>query len=175
MKKIIVICFLSLIALACEGDVGPPGPPGFDGVNILGNVYEIEVNFTPQNGYGIITEFPNNFEVFESDVVLVYLLEGQLSDPTGPVDVWSQLPQTFYLDNGDQVVYNFNHTFFNAEIFLDGNANLDILPFTFTENQVFRIAILPAEFAENYDVSTFTKLNQALQKENVQLNLISAN
>ncbi|QSS97487.1 hypothetical protein [Psychroflexus sp. ALD_RP9] len=178
MKKILSILLISLIVIACEGDIGPPGPPGppgLNGVNILGNVYEIEVNFTPSNDFSIISEFPNTIEVFESDVVMVYLLEEQVNDPTGPVDVWAQLPQTFYLNNGDEVVYNFNHTFFDTNIFLDGNAAFNLLPPEFTQNQVFRIAILPAEFAEAYDVSTFKKLNQALKQENINLNLISLN
>lgn len=175
MRKIISILLISLLVVACEGDIGPPGPPGLDGVNILGNVYEIEADFTPNNGYSIISEFPNTVEVFESDVVMVYLLEEQVNDPTGPVDVWAQLPQTFYLNNGDEVVYNFNHTFFDANIFLDGNAVFNLLPPEFTQNQVFRIAILPAEFAEAYDISTYNNLNQALKLENIDLNLISLN
>lgn len=175
MKKLMSIFLISIILIACQGDVGPPGPPGLDGVNILGEVYEIEANFTPVNNYGVVTEFPTNIEVFESDVVMVYLLEDQISDPTGPVDVWSPLPQSFFLNNGDQLVYNFNHTFFDAEIFLDGNANFDLLPLGFTQNQVFRIAILPATFAETHDISTFQKLNQALRQENIDLNIISLN
>ncbi|MFN2262219.1 MAG: hypothetical protein ABR595_09170, partial [Psychroflexus sp.] len=59
-------------------------------------------------------EFPLDVEVFESDVVMVYLLEEQISDSSGPVDVWTPLPQSFFFNDGSQVVYNFNHTFFDG-------------------------------------------------------------
>jgi len=51
MKRI--LSFMTVFALlltACEGDPGPPGPPGFDGqdgVNIVGQAFEIVLDFTP--------------------------------------------------------------------------------------------------------------------------------
>jgi hypothetical protein len=170
MKKLIVL-LISVTLLSCEGPVGPPGPPGFDGldgVNILGSVFEANVTFTPGNGYSALVPFPNNIEVFESDVVMVYLLEEQVPDPSGPIDVWTPLPQSFFLDGGGQVVYNFNHTFLDVNLFLDGNVNLNTLGPGFTNNQVFRIAIIPAEFAENFDgdLQNFSEVLQALKIQN---------
>jgi len=143
----------SIALISCEGDPGPPGPPGLDGVNILGNVFDVTVDFTPNNGFSNLIAFPNDIEVFESDVVMVYLLEEQVSDPSGPIDVWTPLPQPFFVEGGAQVVYNFNHTFLDVNLFLDGNVNLNALGPGFTNNQTFRIAILPADFAENFDVN----------------------
>jgi hypothetical protein len=166
MKKFLLI-ILSVAFLSCEGPMGPPGPPGFDGVNILGNVFEVSVDFTPGNGYANLITFPNSIEVFESDVVMVYLLEEQLSDPSGPIDVWTPLPQSFFLNNGLQVVYNFNYTFLDVNLFLDGNVDLNNLGPAFTNNQVFRIAVLPADFAEtfNVDVNNYTDVMQVLQQK----------
>ena len=152
MKKLIVL-FISIAFLSCEGPQGPPGPPGFDGINILGSVFDVSVDFSPSNGYSNIIAFPNDIEVFESDVVMVYLLEEQVSDSSGPIDVWAPLPQSFFFDDGLQVVYNFNHTFLDVNLFLDGNINLDTLGPGFTNNQIFRIAILPADFAEDFNVN----------------------
>ena len=88
---------ISVINLSCEGPTGPPGPPGLDGldgINILGQVYDIVVDFTPPD-YSVLSEFAidaPNVEVFETDVVLVYVLTGQLEDSSGPIDIWELLP-----------------------------------------------------------------------------------
>jgi hypothetical protein len=170
MKKLFLL-IISIALISCEG---PAGPPGFDGINILGNVFDVSVDFTPNNGYSSIIAFPNNIEVFESDVVMVYLLEEQLSDPTGPIDVWSPLPQTFFLNDGTQVVYNFNHTFLDVSLFLDGNVNLDSLGIGFTNNQIFRIAILPADFAEQFGVNieNYSEVIQVLEAQNADFEVI---
>lgn len=167
MKKLIVLVFCCAL-MSCEGPQGPPGPPGFDGINILGNVFEVNVDFSSANGYSALVPFPNNIEVFESDVVMVYLLEEQVSDPSGPINVWTPLPQPFFVDGGAQVVYNFNHTFLDVNLFLDGNVNLNSLGPAFTNNQIFRIAILPADFAEEFDVNleNYNEVMQILKSQN---------
>lgn len=148
MKNIILYfaLFTGLLLTSCTGDQGPPGPPGDPGINILGQVFEVTVDFTPGNNYSRLIQFPSNIEVYESDVVMVYLLEDVVQGNGGSIDVWSQLPQTFFLDQGT-LVYNFDHTFLDVRLFLDGNFNLDTLGSAFTDDQTFRIAILPAEFA----------------------------
>ena len=149
MKKISYLLIVLLSLIACEGDRGPQGPQGIDGGVILGNVYEINRDLLPQNNYSTVFEFPLDIEVFESDVVLVYLLEEVINDEGGPASVWTPLPQSFFFDDGNQVVYTYNHTYFDVNIFLDGNVNLDTVPDEFIFNKTFRIAIIPAEFAEN--------------------------
>lgn len=175
MKKLIVL-LISLVLMSCEGPQGPPGPPGFDGINILGSVFDVTVDFTPNNGFSNLIAFPNNIEVFESDVVMVYLLEEQVNDPSGPIDVWTPLPQAFFLNDGSQVVYNFNHTFLDVNLFLDGNVNLNTLGPGFTNNQIFRIAVLPADFADtfNVDLSNYNNVIETLksQSSDFQINKI---
>jgi hypothetical protein len=175
MKKLLLLSILFIAFNSCEGDPGPPGFDGLDGVNILGKVFDVTVDFTPNNGYSNLIAFPNNIEVFESDVVLVFLLEEQISDPSGPIDVWTPLPQTFFLDNGLQVVYNFNHTFLDVNLFLDGNVNLDTLGLGFTNNQTFRIAVLPADFAENFDVdlNSHEEVMETLKSQNANFKVKS--
>ncbi len=146
MKRIYVLLAICtpLLFLSCEGDPGPPGPPG---INILGNVFEVNIDFTQGNDYRQLVTFPNSIEVFESDVVLVYWLEDVVSDGQGgTLDVWSQLPQTIYLNGGGSFQYTFNHTFLDALIFLQGDVDLSTLGNGFTNDQIFRIAIVPAEF-----------------------------
>ena len=148
---------LLVVFTACEGPVGPPGPPGFDGldgldgqdgINILGQVVEIEGTFDAANEYTLFYEFPQSIEVFESDVVLVYILWDQTEDGNGePVDIWRLLPQTRLLDQGI-LQYNFDHTFFDVSVFLESDFDLSTLLPGDTDNQIFRIAVLPSDFAQ---------------------------
>jgi hypothetical protein len=149
MKNLLLFLALSgtVLLTSCEGDPGPPGPPGEPGINILGQVFEVTVNFTPGNGFSQIVDFPSNVEVFESDVVLVYLLEDVIPGSGGSIDVWSQLPQTFFIGN-NTLLYSFDHTFLDVRLFLDGNFDLSTLGSAFTDNQTFRIAVVPSEFAD---------------------------
>lgn len=156
MKKLNLFlgALITLFFISCEGPQGPPGLNGFDGldgidgqdgINILGKVVDIEGSFTLDNNYSIFYEFPQSIEVFETDVVLVYLLWDQTEDGNGDlVDIWRLMPQTRILDQG-LLQYNFDYTFFDVNIFLESDFNLETLPPGDTDNQVFRIAILPAE------------------------------
>ncbi len=155
MRKISIVLgiFLSLFIMSCEGPIGPPGFDGFDGldgldgqdgVNILGTVIDIEGDFIADD-YSIFYEFPQTVEVFENDVVLIYLLWGQTEDSNGEaVDIWRLLPQTRILDQG-LLQYNYDFTFFDVNIFLEADFDLSTLQAGDTDNQVFRIAVLPAE------------------------------
>lgn len=159
MKKINILlgAILTLFFISCEGPQGPPGFDGLDGrdgldgqdgVNILGKVLDIEGSFTPENEYAIFYEFPPSVEVFETDVVLVYLLWDQTEDGNGdPVDIWRLMPQTRILDQG-LLQYNFDYTFFDVSLFLESDFDLGTLVPADTDNQVFRIAVLPAEVAQ---------------------------
>ncbi len=168
MKTITGILFVFTLAVltSCIGEPGPTGPPGEDGDSFLGSVFEIEGDFTSDNDYSLFFEFPNTIEVFESDVVLVYILWDQTEDDNGdPVDIWRLLPQSVVFDNGDILQYNYDHTFFDVEIFLDGSADFGALDPAYLEDQVFRIAVLPADYAMNndLDVSDFGSVMQALK------------
>jgi hypothetical protein len=164
--------FALLIAIAgisCEGPTGPPGidgEDGQDGVNILGSVYDIVGDFTPSNDYSLFSVFAEDvpgLEVFETDVVLVYILWDQIDDPTGPIDIWRLLPQTRLLQQGI-LQYNYDFTFEDVSIFLESDFDLGTLQPGDTDNQVFRIAILPADGAgkRNIDVTNMQEVIEYL-------------
>ena len=156
MKKLNLFlgALITIVFISCEGPQGPPGFDGFDGldgldgadgINILGKVVDIEGTFSANNEYSIFYEFPQSIEVFETDVVLVYLLWDQTQDGNGdPVDIWRLLPQTIILDQG-LLQYNYDHTFFDVTVFMESDFDLSTLPAVDTDNQVFRIAVIPAE------------------------------
>lgn len=163
MKNILLFLALSttILLTSCEGE---PGPPGQDGGLLLGQVFETNVDFQyvpSENIYETpFIEFP--FEVFESDVVLAY----RYVETVDTFDVWTQLPQSvFYNDNtGDVYQYNFNHTFVDIQFTIEGNfdlTNIGIDPDP-TSNQIFRIAVVPAEFAKtNPTMEQILQMKQA--------------
>ena len=166
-----LIAFISLSS--CEGPQGPPGFDGFDGqdgqdgVNILGTVYDIVGNFNTANDYALFSVFSEDvpgLEVFETDVVLVYILWDQIDDPTGPIDIWRLLPQTRLLQQGI-LQYNYDFTFEDVSIFLESDFNLGLLSSGDTNNQVFRIAILPADGAgkRNLDITNMQEVIEYLK------------
>lgn len=165
MKKISMIfgAFLALFIISCDGEDGRDGVDGADGVNIVGQVLEIEGDFTPGNNYSIFYEFPNTVEVFESDIVLVYIRWEETENSAGePVDVWRLLPQTRLLDQGI-LQYNYDHTYLDATIFLESDFDLGTLLPSDTDNQIFRIAIMPADFAQaKVDRSNIASVMQAM-------------
>lgn len=160
MKKIFTLFFMSaFVFTSCsddggigpQGPEGPPGPPGEDG--LIAKVIDIEGDFNAANEYSLSVDFnQNDIEVFETDVVLVYLKTGEDGEAGGlPVEVFRQLPQTYYID-GEALQYNFDFTFFDVLIFLDGTVDFATLDASYTQDQVLRVVIVPAEFASNSGV-----------------------
>lgn len=163
MKTINRILLILTIALfsACIGEEGPMGPPGEDGVNILGSVYEIKGNFNSANEYSLYYKFPTN--LVDGDVVMVYVLWKQVSDNHGGLlDVWRPLPQTAILNEGI-FQYNFDYTLGDVQIYLEGDLN--ILSSADTENQIFRIAVIPADLvsSKSVDVNNLNAVMKAIQ------------
>ncbi len=161
MKKLL-IAFVAfpLFFASCISDSGPPGPPGEDGIdgidgedgiNILGQIFEVTINFNSNNEYSEVVDIPSQIEVFDTDIIMVYIL----IDVIDGTDVWEPLPQTLFF--GDHILlYGFNFTVVDVELFLDGTINLDDLNSDFTDGIVFRIAVLPADAVANIDLDTLS-------------------
>jgi len=168
MKRITTFfALLGLLFIGCEGSVGPPGPPGIpgeDGINgILGQVFEAEAFFTSGNDYQFLVDIPSNIEVFESDVVIAYILVRVEND----LDIWEPLPQTLFFGK-DILLYSFDHTLFDVNFFLDGTINLASLDPSFTDGIIFRVAVIPADYAEQIDVNKLENVMQAFKIDKVK-------
>ncbi|MGB3149793.1 MAG: collagen-like protein [Maribacter sp.] len=189
MKKynLILGALITLFFLSCEGPQGPPGFDGFDGRDGIDGldgrngleqaaILEIEGTFSAADDYSIFFEFPQTVEVFETDVVLVYLLWDQTEDGNGePVDIWRLLPQTRILDQG-LLQYNYDFTFFDVNIFLESDFDLSTLPAADTDNQVFRIAVLPAtDVSGKMDTSNINSVMSALGMSESDVTKINLN
>jgi hypothetical protein len=150
MKYITFFIVLALLSVSCEGPQGPPGFDGFDGAPVVAQSYEVERNFTAPN-YRFRVTHPLNIEVLQTDMILVYLLWDEVpASNGGTIDVWRLLPQTVYSNVGE-FSYNYEATFVDVDIFLDGpsSTNFGLIASDFVNNQVFRIVILPVDLASN--------------------------
>lgn len=143
MRKITaVLALVGLFAFqACEGPEGPQGPPGENGVNIVGTTYEVEIDFTEENNYSDLFEFPA--ANVESDVILVYRLAGVDEGR----DIWTMLPQNFFFNEG-VLIYNFDFTLEDFSIFLDGPIDFNLLGADWTDGQIFRVVVVPSDFPD---------------------------
>jgi len=168
MKKIttILLILAAAVITSCEGPMGPPGLPGQDGDALIGTIFEIEGDFTPQDEYRLFFDFPNDFVIYDTDIVLVYILWQHIDG----LDIWRLLPQTVVLDEG-VIQYNFDYTVKDVQVFLEFTINEEDLHEDETDNQVFRIAVLPADFMANksFDKNDF---NSILKAPELKLNTI---
>lgn len=185
MKKTLLLLFCAIAIVSCstegpsgadgpQGPQGPQGPAGEPGSQTMAKIVDLEGDFTEENSFSFFLDFEEEgIEVFDTDIVLVYTKVGENGTVDGqPVEVWRQLPQTYYTADGEELQYNFDYTFFDCIVFLDGSmpyeefSNLDP---SWTEGLVFRIAVVPADFAADHseDLDTFNSVMTQLNKENL--------
>ena len=169
MKKLLLIPIISLFIISCVSEIGPPGPPGqdgIDGINILGQIFEAQVDFTADNDFEVFIEFPSQIEVFDTDVVIAYILVGI----DNGVDIWEPLPQTLFFEDGI-LLYGYNYNFNDIVFFLDGTVSIADLNPELTQDIIFRVAIIPADEAKSVDTNNLKEVMNALHnKEIIKLN-----
>ena len=172
MKKIFTLLLISVFVLSScgnDGAVGPQGPPGangLDGLDGLGYTFEETVTFdyfSNENLYSAIIPISDDIatEQPEADAVLVYRLE-VLTDEGVEFDTWSLIPQNFFIEEGT-IQYVYNHTASDVEIIIDGNFDLSNLDAGFTENQTFRVIVIPSLiFSSGLNLSDMEAVMKAL-------------
>jgi len=169
MKKILTLLFVSAFAFtSCsdDGPAGPQGPPGLDGLDGLGYTFEETVTFdyfSDENLYSAIIPISDEIatEHPEADAVLVYRLEVQ-TDEGGEFDTWSLIPQNFFIEEGT-IQYVYNHTASDVEVIIDGNFDLSNLDAGFTENQTFRVIVIPSRiFSSGLNLADMEAVMKAL-------------
>lgn len=146
MKKVILYSFLALVLLnSCNGPEGPIGPQGPEGISVFSNVMEVSVDFAASNNFEVLLDFPSDWIVYEADLIMVYLSYETISDSSGPINVWRALPQTL-LTNEGLLQYNFDHTYIDIRLFMQADYDLNLTTTADRENQVFKIAVIPAQY-----------------------------
>lgn len=165
MKKIFTLAAFALFALAScsndgprgpQGPQGPPGPPGEDGLDGLGYTFEETFTFDYFPDSNLYSRFITISEDIvtvnpEADAVLVYRLEIVEANDGSDLDTWSLIPQNFFLEQGT-MQYVYNHTANDVEVIIDGNFDLSTLDARFTDDQTFRVVIVPSDYAQTSGV-----------------------
>lgn len=182
MKKfnLILGAFITLFFISCEGPQGPPGFDGFDGENggdgqdgapgIQAQIFEVDgVNLTylnDDNVWETVLSFSDfsDFEVLKEDAILVYRWDGTVEfDDETVEDAWGLIPQNFFLDEGT-IQFVSSHTTRDVAVLIDGNFNLSDLDAIYTDDQLFRVAIIPGvgTTTSKMDSSSMTSLMSSL-------------
>jgi hypothetical protein len=129
-----------------QGPQGPEGPQGAPGES--GFVFEYEnVSFTAP-AYEAFLQFPADFDVLPSDVVLAYLLWDVQEIDGELVDIWRPLPQQLFTENG-LLIYNYDFTIRDVRLFLDAGFPLDLLTAIDTDDWIVRVVIVPGNFVDS--------------------------
>ena len=144
MKKLL-IPFILVAAVLFQSCKGRQGDPGLDGDAIIGQTFEVEgVNFTTANEFSYTLSYSaaKLIDVRESDAVLIYIL---WDAPNGNA-IWRLMPQAIDMSRG--ITYNFDYTRSDFQVFIDAplNVNLATLSSNVTQNQTFRVVVIPSDF-----------------------------
>jgi hypothetical protein len=167
MKRLLpLFTVFALVFTSCEG---PQGPPGFDGLNgldgeiIASSAFEIVIDFNTVNDFEYIEAY--GFNVLPSDVTLVYILW----DTQNGQDIWRLMPQTVYFDDDTNLVYNFDFTQDDVRFFLDGTTDFSTLDDVWTQDQVFRVVVVPADNVDGIDVSDINAVMNLIDIQSIDL------
>lgn len=158
----LVLAFATFFMMSCEGDPGPQGPQGPAGGLLVSAAFEIEIDFNAGNNYSFIEAY--GFDVFPSDVTLVYILW----DTVNGQDIWRLLPQTVEFADGT-LIYNYDFTQDDVSFFLEGITDFENLGNEWTQNQVFRVVVVPADNIDTVDISNLNNVIQASNIENFNI------
>ena len=142
MKKFtLILAIIGMITLgSCSSDDKD--------TDTIGVTWEFSnnINYVSANNYRVTLNFP--FQIYTSDMVLMYRLAGVENGQ----DVWKQMPQTFYFNDGTlDFRYDFEFTTLKATTYLDG-FDLEGISTDFRTNQVLRVVVVPAAFGKTSKV-----------------------
>jgi hypothetical protein len=130
--------------------------------DLLAEVFEVRASFTAANNYSrLITLNP---PIYNSDMVLVY----RLFDVINGQSVWRQLPQAVYIAQGE-LDYNFDFTRNDINLFLESDFDLATLGATWSQNQIFRVVIIPGYFSNKNNIAVdFNDYNAVVKAFNIK-------
>ncbi len=165
MNKVyyLFVVFLAILLVSCEGEQGPMGPAGEDAAYT--QVFEVQLSFLEENDYEALVEIPGDIEIYSSDIVMAYVYMGSFDE----LDIWEPLPQTFYLDEGI-VLYGYDFTAADVNFFMDGTVYPGNLGTDWTDNLIFRVAVIPAVLYQSMNIENMDEvLEKAEQLKTIQL------
>lgn len=143
IKRLTIFILLTLFIASCgrRGPVGPEGPPGVPGPEVLPTAFEFNATLMPSNGFEFFESIPGQIDVFDSDVLLAFILEDYI--PEDDLEVWRKLPITEFNSRGTLLI-DYDFTLIDIRIFLDASYNLNITDGL--DDVLIRAVHIPANF-----------------------------
>jgi hypothetical protein len=139
MKKILLL-FSAVGLLSFTSSCTNDDDSYYEDSDTIAEVFEVSnVDFSTNDVVNSVV-IPLNPSIYTSDMVLVYRLAPDMSTN---VDVWEPLPTTYNFNDGGILSYYFDFSINDVVVYLESNfdATGDV---DFTQNQVFRVLIIPA-------------------------------
>lgn len=141
MKKyftLIVLAVFSFAVVSCDTRNDNVIVQDNDTYSVVLDINNVNFSYDAQNGYFISRSFTK--PLISTDVVLIYRRTGSASDGSA---VWQSIPRTLYLDNGNELDYDFDFSRNDIMIYANGNYDISTTP-AFLNNQTFRVVLVPA-------------------------------
>lgn len=170
MKKILTLfAVVGLFAFSgcssddTEGD-GDTYPVAFEIKNVnLGRVAD--------NYYELSNDFRNELgtDLYDDETVLVYRLTGTINSNT---PVWQLIPRTVYLDNGEELDYDYDFSKIDFVISARGTYNLLNTP-SYINNQTFRVVVVPSNLLGSVNKNNYLDVMSALNLKESQVKNIN--
>ena len=86
--------------------------------------------------------------------------------------IWQLIPRTLFLDQGNELDYDFDFSKDDFTIYAKGNYNISMTP-QYLENQTFRIVIVPGAFSANLKTSNYEDVMARLNINESQIQKIN--
>ena len=99
--------------------------------------------------------------------MLVYLLWEVDEDNR---EIWRLLPQGVFTPDG-LLQYNFDHTQFDASVFLEAEFNLNLLGPSYLENWIARVVVVPANTIGRIDYNDYDAVKAQYDLKATELDL----
>lgn len=135
LTSILVVALSGLLLFSCRSDD--------DNFYVDYDTYPVAYDLNNKNFElvdGVFQIFGTfNEPLFGRDMLLMYMKTGT----TNGAPIWQQIPITLYLDDGNEVDYNFDFSKYDFVIYAGGT--FDLSGTEFVKNQTFRLLVIPAD------------------------------
>lgn len=133
-----LMAILSVAVVSCNDRNDDRIVQDNDTYSVVLDINNVGFSYDAQNGYFISRSFTK--PLFNTDVVLMYRKIGSTNDGS---PVWQSIPRTLYLNNGNELDYDFDFSKNDIMIYAKGNYDISTTP-EYLANQTFRVVLVPA-------------------------------
>lgn len=136
----------------------------------IGETFDVgNVNFFPDQDGIYAATVPLDPAIFDSDVILVYRQSGlSAGNP-----VWDLMPNAYYLPEGE-LNYSADFSVNEVVLYVSAEFPLETNP-QFTQNQRFRIVIVPSDFSDTVNTNDYNAVMSALDKSENDVQMLDLN